>query len=46
MDRHFPNSAWLRLSREQFDRLWEYRSRRALTSWDATLAALLKQEDA
>lgn len=46
MDRHFPNSAWLRLSREQFHRLWEYRSRHALTSWDATLAALLDPEDA
>jgi len=41
MDRHFPNSAWLRLSRAQFDRLWAYRSRHALTSWDATLDALL-----
>jgi hypothetical protein len=44
MDRHFPNSAWLRCSREQFDRLWAYRSRHALTSWDATLAALLREE--
>jgi hypothetical protein len=46
MDRHFPNSAWLRCSREQFDRLWAYRSRHALTSWDATLAALLEKEGA
>jgi Family of unknown function (DUF6084) len=46
MDRHFPNSAWLRCSREQFERLWEYRSRHALTSWDATVAALLEREGA
>lgn len=42
MERHFPKSAWLRLSREQFDRLWAYRSQRALPSWDATLDALLE----
>jgi hypothetical protein len=45
MERHFPDSAWVRLSREQFDRLWAYRSRHALTGWDATLAALLEQVD-
>lgn len=45
MDRHFPNSAWLRCGREQFDRLWAYRSHHALTSWDATLAALLDRAD-
>jgi hypothetical protein len=44
MERHFPNSAWLRLSREQLDRLWAYRSRHALTSWDATLDALLNED--
>jgi hypothetical protein len=45
MDRHFPNSAWLRCGRQQFDRLWAYRSRHALTSWDATLDALLEEVD-
>lgn len=44
MERHFPGSAWLRLSRDRFDRLWSYRSRRALASWDATLDALLEGE--
>ncbi len=42
MERHFPQSAWLRLSRRQFEALWEYRSRHALLSWDATLEALLE----
>jgi hypothetical protein len=42
MDRHFPDSAWMRLSRRQFDAVWEYRSRHALLSWDATLEALLE----
>jgi hypothetical protein len=42
MDRHFPGSAWMRLSRRQFDALWEYRSQHALPSWDATFEALLE----
>jgi hypothetical protein len=44
IERHFPNSAWLRLNREQFERLWAYRSRHALASWDATVDALLEEE--
>jgi hypothetical protein len=45
IERHFPNSAWLRVSRERFEALWAYKSRRALSSWDATLDALLKGAD-
>jgi hypothetical protein len=45
MERHFPNSAWLRLGREQFDRLWAYRSRHTLPSWEAAVDALLEKED-
>ncbi len=42
MERHFPESAWLRLSRRQFEALWEYRSRHTLLSWDAAVEALLE----
>jgi|SRR5919198_3100978 hypothetical protein len=42
MDAHFPNSAWLRLDRESFDRLSDYRARRALPSWEAALDSLLE----
>jgi hypothetical protein len=45
MDRHFPGTAWLRVGREQFDRLLAYKSRHALSSWDATLQALLEKVD-
>lgn len=38
----FPGSAWLRLSREGFDRLWAFRATRALPTWDATLDELLE----
>lgn len=42
MDRHFPNSAWLRLSRASFDRLCTYKSRHALATWEDTLDSLLR----
>jgi hypothetical protein len=41
----FPNTAWLRLPRETFDRLASYRARRALPSWEAALEALLAQQE-
>jgi hypothetical protein len=41
LDRHFPDSAWLRLSRSSFDRLRAYRGRHALGSWEATVDSLL-----
>jgi hypothetical protein len=41
VDAHFPNSAWLRCSRETLDALSVYKARNALPTWDATLNALL-----
>jgi Family of unknown function (DUF6084) len=41
LDRYFPNTAWLTLRRDAFDRLEEYRSRRGLTSWERALDELL-----
>jgi hypothetical protein len=41
MDRHFRGTAWLRLSKESFDRLAAYKARHALPSWEAALDALL-----
>jgi len=45
IERHFPNSAWLRVSRERLEALWAYKSRHALESFDATLDALLGRAD-
>jgi hypothetical protein len=45
MDLYFPNSAWLRVDREAFERLVAFRARRALTSWEAVVDALLAEED-
>ncbi len=46
MDRYFPNSAWLRVQRDVFDRLHDYLARRALPSWDAALEELLQAREA
>jgi hypothetical protein len=45
IDRHFPDSAWLRLGRERFRALCAYKARHAFTTWDATIDALLGERD-
>ncbi len=45
MDSHFPNSAWLRVGRERFDRLVAYKARHALVSWEAAFDALLDRAE-
>jgi uncharacterized protein DUF6084 len=40
MERHFRGTAWVRLSKESFDRLSAYKSRNALATWDDALASL------
>lgn len=46
MDRHFPDSAWLRLGQEAFARLSAYKAQGAYASWDEAVAALLAGSDA
>lgn len=43
MDRYFPNSAWLRLRKDSFDRLYAFKARRSLLSWEDALDALLDE---
>ncbi len=43
MDEHFPNSAWVRVSRETLDALSAFRSERVIPSWDDTFEQLLKE---
>ena len=45
MERHFRGSTWLRVQRDSFERLRAYRARHALPTWEATLDALLREED-
>jgi hypothetical protein len=42
MESAFGDTAWLRVRRDTFDRLYEFRAQRALTSWEATVEALLE----
>ncbi|GAC1399589.1 MAG: hypothetical protein NVSMB65_17630 [Chloroflexota bacterium] len=46
MDHYFPNSAWLRVRKDVFDRLYRYKARRALPNWEAALERLLQQSEA
>jgi hypothetical protein len=42
MAHHFPNSAWIRLGHETFDRLYAFKTQRALATWDDVVEALLR----
>ena len=41
MDHHYPGSAWLSLSRNIFDKLYAYRRRHGLATWDQAIEQLL-----
>ena len=45
MDRHFPDSAWLRLRRDSFDRLHAYKARGSHLSWEDAVDALLRDAE-
>ena len=47
MDAHYPNSAWLRLERDTFDRLYQYKVRHGIPTWEQVLDKLVpsKEED-
>jgi hypothetical protein len=42
---YFPNSAWLRIHKDTFDRLHAYRARHALPSWELALENLLSASE-
>lgn len=41
MDLHYPNNAWLCLRRDVFDRLYEYKVRMGIPTWEEALEGLL-----
>jgi hypothetical protein len=41
MEAHFPNSAWLWLQRDVFDRLYAYKRSQGLATWEQALERLL-----
>ena len=46
VEAHYPNSAWLRLSRETFDRLYRYKLTHATHAWDRLIEHLLEIAEA
>jgi hypothetical protein len=41
MEQYYPNSAWLCLRRDVFDRLYEFKSRHGVPTWEQALERLL-----
>jgi len=46
MDSFYPNSAWLRLRRDVFERLNEYKVRHGIPTWEQALESMLQAEEA
>lgn len=44
IDHYYPGSAWLRLPRDVFDRLREYRKRHGCTDWAQAFERLLDEQ--
>jgi Family of unknown function (DUF6084) len=44
MDIYYPNSAWLYLRRDVFERLYEYKTQRGIATWEQALEGLLPTE--
>jgi hypothetical protein len=45
MERYYPNSAWIRLRKDAFDQLYDYKVRRGLPTWEAAVEALLRASE-
>jgi Family of unknown function (DUF6084) len=44
MEQHYPNSAWLNLNREVFDRLYAYKRSQGAATWEEVISGLLAAE--
>ena len=45
MDHYFPNSAWIRLRRDAFDGLYDYKVRSGFPTWEAAVESLLRASE-
>jgi hypothetical protein len=43
MEVYYPNTAWLALRRDVFDRLQEYKRRRGIPTWEQTLESIIPE---
>lgn len=46
MDAYYPNTAWLGLRRDVFDRLYQYKVRSGMPTWEQALESLLPRVEA
>jgi hypothetical protein len=46
MEMHYPNAAWLCLQRDAFERLYRYKMRHGLPTWERAIARALATEEA
>ncbi len=44
MDEHYPNSAWLRLQRDAFERLYRYKVRHGIPTWEQVVERVVPDE--
>jgi hypothetical protein len=45
MDSYYPNSVWLNLRRDVFDRLYQYKTRHGIPTWEQALEKILPVEE-
>jgi hypothetical protein len=45
MDLYYPNTAWLSLRRDVFERLYQYKLQHSLPTWEDTLGSLLAAQE-
>lgn len=43
IDRYYPSSAWIRMHKDIFDRLYQYKTTHGLPTWDETMMRLLQE---
>lgn len=46
MDTYYPNTAWLCLRRDIFERLYEYKVRHGIPTWEQALESMMQAEEA
>jgi len=45
MDVYYPNSAWLNLRRDVFERLYEYKVQRGIPTWEQALESMMQEAE-
>ncbi len=45
METYYPNSAWLRLHKDTFDRLYRYKMRHSIPTWEQAIESILPKDD-